>query len=79
MGVEQKNGKVCVLLFDPGRSSADMRKLLSPADKSSLNHLRRFPSHLKHQQYQVVVVQGVLSQHDKQVNTPPPNMTLSPF
>ncbi|XP_062843799.1 zinc finger-containing ubiquitin peptidase 1 isoform X2 [Trichomycterus rosablanca] len=68
VGVEEKkNGSVCALMFDPGCSSAETRKLLSPGAKStSFNRLRRFPSHLKHRQYQVVVVEGVLTEQEKQ-------------
>ncbi|XP_034170762.2 zinc finger-containing ubiquitin peptidase 1 isoform X1 [Pangasianodon hypophthalmus] len=69
VGVEERrNGNICVLLFDPGCSPAEMRKLLSPNTSSAhFNRLRKFPAHLKHQQYQVVVVEGVLSEEEKQV------------
>ncbi|XP_046732838.1 zinc finger-containing ubiquitin peptidase 1 isoform X2 [Silurus meridionalis] len=64
---ERRNGSICMLLFDPGCSPADMRKILGPNTSSNhLNRLRKFPTHLKHQQYQVVVVEGVLSKEEKQ-------------
>lgn len=57
-----------MLVFDPGCASADMRKLLTPNTSSThFNRLRKFPTHLKHRQYQVVVVEGVLSEEEKQV------------
>lgn len=64
---ERKNGNVALLLFDPGCFPAEMRKLLSPtAHSAGFNRLRKFPSHLKHKQYQVVAVEGVLSEQEKQ-------------
>ncbi|XP_060761512.1 zinc finger-containing ubiquitin peptidase 1 isoform X2 [Neoarius graeffei] len=68
VGVEQRrNGSICILVFDPGCSPAEMRKFLDLNTSSShFNRLRRFPTHLKHQQYQVVVVEGVLSEEEKQ-------------
>lgn len=69
VGVEErKNGSVCVVLFDPGCSPATMRKLLSPNTSTAVfNRLRKLPIHLKHQQYQMVVVEGVLSKEEKEV------------
>ncbi|TSN21181.1 Zinc finger with UFM1-specific peptidase domain protein [Bagarius yarrelli] len=68
VGVEERrNGSICLVLFDPGCPPAEMRKLLSPNSSSgNFNRLRKFPAHLKHQQYQVVVVGGVLSEEEKQ-------------
>ncbi|KAM9439941.1 zinc finger-containing ubiquitin peptidase 1 isoform 2-T2 [Clarias gariepinus] len=68
IGVEERrNGSVCVLLFDPGCSPGDMRKLLGPnASPTQFNRLRKFPAHLKHKQYQVVSVEGVLREDEKQ-------------
>ncbi|XP_060728829.1 zinc finger-containing ubiquitin peptidase 1 isoform X1 [Tachysurus vachellii] len=68
VGVEERrNGSICVLMFDPGCSPAEMRKLLNPnTSPSHFNRLRKFPTHLKKQQYQVVVVEGVLSEDEKQ-------------
>lgn len=72
VGVEERrNGSICVLMFDPGCSPAEIRKLLNPnTSPSHFNRLRKLPTHLKKQQYQVVVVEGVLSEEEKQVITP---------
>ncbi|KAF5890264.1 zinc finger with UFM1-specific peptidase domain protein-like isoform X1 [Clarias magur] len=68
IGVEERrNGSMCVLLFDPGCSPGEMRKLLGPnASPAQFNRLRKFPAHLKHKQYQVVSVEGVLCEDEKQ-------------
>lgn len=72
VGVEERrNGSICVVVFDPGCSPAEMRKLLNPnASSTQFNRLRKFPAHLKRQQYQVVVVEGVLSEEEKRVKAP---------
>uniref|UniRef100_A0A3B4DV75 Zinc finger-containing ubiquitin peptidase 1 n=1 Tax=Pygocentrus nattereri TaxID=42514 RepID=A0A3B4DV75_PYGNA len=65
---ERKNGSVCALLLDPGCSSGDMKKLLnSNTTAAFLSRMRKFPGHLKHAQYQVVVVEGVLTPEEKQI------------
>ncbi|XP_073341981.1 zinc finger-containing ubiquitin peptidase 1 isoform X2 [Pagrus major] len=68
VGLEQKkNGSLCLLLLDPGSSVSDTRKLLSRDTVSTaVRHIRKFPGSLKHKQYQVVVVHGVLSAQEKQ-------------
>ncbi|KAL7851754.1 hypothetical protein AOLI_G00221100 [Acnodon oligacanthus] len=68
VGVEErKNGSVCALLLDPGCSSGDMKKLLNSNTAAAfLSRMRKFPGHLKHAQYQVVVVEGVLTPEEKQ-------------
>ncbi|KAL6467441.1 hypothetical protein MHYP_G00231180 [Metynnis hypsauchen] len=64
---ERKNGSVCALLLDPGCSSGDMKKLLNSNTAAAfLSRMRKFPGHLKHKQYQVVVVEGVLTPEEKQ-------------
>ncbi|XP_066558813.1 zinc finger-containing ubiquitin peptidase 1 isoform X2 [Amia ocellicauda] len=64
---EKKNRNLCLLIFDPGCPPHDMQKLLGQnLNGGSLRHLRRFTSGLKHKQYQVVAVEGVLSQEEKQ-------------
>ncbi|CAK6972008.1 zinc finger-containing ubiquitin peptidase 1 [Scomber scombrus] len=70
VGLEQKkNGSLCLLLFDPGSSPSDTRKLLSRDNISrAIRHIRKFPSSLKQKQFQVVAVQGVLSTEDKQIS-----------
>lgn len=70
VGLEQKkNGSFCVLLLDPSSSVSDCRKLLSRDTWSTaVRFIRKFPRNLKHRQYQLVSVQGVLSAEDKQVS-----------
>uniref|UniRef100_A0A3Q3VYV1 Zinc finger-containing ubiquitin peptidase 1 n=1 Tax=Mola mola TaxID=94237 RepID=A0A3Q3VYV1_MOLML len=70
VGLEQKkNGSLCLLLLDPGSPVSETRKLLSGDTVSTaVRHIRKFPGSLKHKQYQVVVVQGVLSAADKQIS-----------
>lgn len=69
VGLEQrKNGSLCLLVLDPGSTVSDMRKLMSrDSVATAIRHIRKFPSSLKHKQYQVVAVQGVLSAEEKQV------------
>ncbi|XP_064804076.1 zinc finger-containing ubiquitin peptidase 1-like isoform X2 [Oncorhynchus masou masou] len=70
VGVEQKkNGSLCLLLLDPGCSPGDVRKLLSQDGSTvstAVRRMRKFSGNLKHRQYQVVVVDGVLSPEEKQ-------------
>ncbi|TKS81540.1 Amine sulfotransferase [Collichthys lucidus] len=68
VGLEQKkNGSLCLLLLDPGSSVSDTRKLLSKDTVSTaIRQVRKFPGSLKHKQYQVVVVRGVLSAEERQ-------------
>ncbi|XP_026226040.1 zinc finger-containing ubiquitin peptidase 1 isoform X2 [Anabas testudineus] len=67
VGLEQKkNGRMCLLILDPGSSMSDTRKLLSSDISTTIRHIRKFPCNLKHKQYQVVAVQGVLSAEAKQ-------------
>ncbi|KAG7469955.1 hypothetical protein MATL_G00134190 [Megalops atlanticus] len=68
VGIEQKkNGSLCLLIFDPGCPSGDMRKLLARdgITCASMRHLRKFLGSLKHSQYQIVAVEGVLSPEEK--------------
>ncbi|XP_036395261.1 zinc finger-containing ubiquitin peptidase 1 [Megalops cyprinoides] len=68
VGIEQKkNGSFCLLIFDPGCPPGDMRKLLARdgVTCASLRHLRKFLGGLKHNQYQIVAVEGVLSPEEK--------------
>uniref|UniRef100_A0A8C9T956 Zinc finger-containing ubiquitin peptidase 1 n=1 Tax=Scleropages formosus TaxID=113540 RepID=A0A8C9T956_SCLFO len=69
VGMEQKkNGTLCLLVFDPGCPLEDMRRLLTPGlGASSVRLFRKFPSQLKHKQYQVVSAEGVLSPEEKQL------------
>ncbi|XP_018612562.1 zinc finger-containing ubiquitin peptidase 1-like isoform X1 [Scleropages formosus] len=71
VGIEQKkNGTLCLLVFDPGCPLEDMRRLLTPGlGASSVRLFRKFPSQLKHKQYQVVSAEGVLSPEEKQVSS----------
>ncbi|KAM9852593.1 zinc finger-containing ubiquitin peptidase 1 [Aulostomus maculatus] len=69
VGLEQrKNGSLCLLLLDPDSSPSNTRKLMSPDTVSTaIRHLRHFPCRLKHEQYQVVAVEGVLTAEDKRM------------
>ncbi|XP_023186342.1 zinc finger with UFM1-specific peptidase domain protein isoform X1 [Xiphophorus maculatus] len=69
VGLEQrKNGSLCLLLLDPGSSSSDTRKLLSRETRlTAVQFVRKFPRNLKHKQYQLIAVQGVLSPEEKQI------------
>ncbi|XP_074539185.1 zinc finger-containing ubiquitin peptidase 1 isoform X2 [Halichoeres trimaculatus] len=70
VGLEQRrNGSLCLLLLDPASSVSETRKLLNrDSIGSALRHVRKFSSGLKHQQYQVVALQGVLSAEEKQIS-----------
>ncbi|XP_028984578.1 zinc finger-containing ubiquitin peptidase 1 [Betta splendens] len=69
IGLEQrKNGHLCLLVLDPGSSVSDTRKLLSKDISRAMSNIRRFPSSLKHKQYQVVAVQGLLSAEGKKIS-----------
>ncbi|XP_045901587.1 zinc finger-containing ubiquitin peptidase 1 isoform X1 [Micropterus dolomieu] len=70
VGLEQKkNGSLCLLLLDPGSSVFDTRTLSSKGTVSTaIRHIRKFPGSLKHKQYQLVAVQGVLSAEEKQIS-----------
>ncbi|XP_037310146.2 zinc finger-containing ubiquitin peptidase 1 [Pungitius pungitius] len=70
VGLEQKrNGSLCLLLLDPSSSASDTRKLLSADTVApAVRRVRRFPGSLKHRQYQVVAVQGVMSAEEKQIS-----------
>ncbi|KAM8868943.1 zinc finger-containing ubiquitin peptidase 1 isoform 2-T2 [Spinachia spinachia] len=69
VGLEQKkNGSLCLLLLDPSSSASDTRKLLRADTVSpAVRRVRRFPGSLKHKQYQVVAVHGVMSAEEKQI------------
>uniref|UniRef100_A0A8D1MXB3 Zinc finger-containing ubiquitin peptidase 1 n=1 Tax=Sus scrofa TaxID=9823 RepID=A0A8D1MXB3_PIG len=63
---ERKNRTLCLLIFDPGWPSRDMQKFLKQdMEASSLKQLRKFVGNLKHKQYQIVAVEGVLSSEEK--------------
>ncbi|XP_030054401.1 zinc finger-containing ubiquitin peptidase 1 [Microcaecilia unicolor] len=65
---ERKDRSFCLLIFDPGCPAKDMQKLLRPQiDGSDLKLLRRFVGNLKHKQYQLVTVEGILSLEEKAV------------
>ncbi|KAM6968094.1 zinc finger-containing ubiquitin peptidase 1 [Aplochiton taeniatus] len=68
VGLEQrKNGSLCLLMLDPGCSPTSVRKLfVSDCATTAVRRMRKFPGNLKHKQYQVVVVEGVLSPEEKQ-------------
>ncbi|XP_063166854.1 zinc finger-containing ubiquitin peptidase 1 [Candoia aspera] len=62
---ERKNRCLCLLIFDPGCPSQEMQKLLKGIDGNNLKFLRRLPGGLKHKQYQIVAVDGVLTEEEK--------------
>ncbi|XP_055981130.1 zinc finger-containing ubiquitin peptidase 1 [Sorex fumeus] len=63
---ERKNRTLCLLIFDPGCPSREMQKLLKPdMEASSIKQLRKFVGNLKHKQYQIVAVEGILSPEEK--------------
>ncbi|XP_022410735.1 zinc finger-containing ubiquitin peptidase 1 [Delphinapterus leucas] len=63
---ERKNRTLCLLVFDPGCPSREMQKLLKQdMEASSVKQLRKFVGNLKHKQYQIVAVEGVLSSEEK--------------
>uniref|UniRef100_A0A3P9JVM8 Zinc finger-containing ubiquitin peptidase 1 n=1 Tax=Oryzias latipes TaxID=8090 RepID=A0A3P9JVM8_ORYLA len=63
VGVEQrKSGALALLVLDPGSKLS----LSTDAVSVAIRHIRKFPSSLKHKQYQLLAVQGVLSAEDKQ-------------
>ncbi|XP_034553994.1 zinc finger-containing ubiquitin peptidase 1 [Notolabrus celidotus] len=70
VGLEQKkNGSLSLLLLDPASSMSETRKLLSrDSVGSALRHVRKSSGSLKHRQYQVVALQGVLSAEEKQIS-----------
>ncbi|XP_034385016.1 zinc finger-containing ubiquitin peptidase 1 [Cyclopterus lumpus] len=70
VGLEQKrNGSLCLLLLDPATSPSDARKLLSRDTVSmAARQVRRFPGSLKHKQYQVVAVHGVMSAEERRIS-----------
>lgn len=67
--MEQKvNGNLSLLLFDPAFAPGEMRRVLSQDTAASMvRRIRKFPGGLKHRQYQVVAVEGVLTPEEKQV------------
>lgn len=69
VGLEQKkNGSLCLLILDPGSSVADIRKMQNrDTITAAIRQIRKFPSALKHRQYQLVAAQGVLSEQEKRV------------
>ncbi|XP_043116446.1 zinc finger-containing ubiquitin peptidase 1 isoform X2 [Puntigrus tetrazona] len=68
VGMEQKvNGNLCLLLFDPGCAPGEMRKVLSQETAATtVRRMRKFINGLKHRQYQVVAVEGLLTPEEKQ-------------
>lgn len=66
---ERKNRTLCLLIFDPGCPSQEMQKLLKQdMEASNLKQLRKFVGNLKHKQYQIVAVEGVLTSEEKVVS-----------
>lgn len=67
--MEQKvNGNLFLLLFDPESTPGEMRRVLSQNTVATMvRRMRKLPSGLKHRQYQVVAVEGLLTPEEKQV------------
>uniref|UniRef100_A0A671K6N8 Zinc finger-containing ubiquitin peptidase 1 n=1 Tax=Sinocyclocheilus anshuiensis TaxID=1608454 RepID=A0A671K6N8_9TELE len=66
IGVEQKvNGNLCLLLFDPGCAPREMRVLSQDTAATMVRRMRKFSGGLKHRQYQVVAVEGLLTPEEK--------------
>lgn len=65
VGVEERNnGTLCLLIFDPGNQ--EMQKLLrSDITGMNLKMIRRFIGSMKHRQYQIVAINGILSAEEK--------------
>lgn len=70
---ERKNKSLCLLIFDPGCPSEEMQKLLKGIDGNNLKLFRRLPGGLKHKQYQIVSVDGMLTEEEKVVSIAEPN------
>ncbi|XP_056422366.1 zinc finger-containing ubiquitin peptidase 1 [Hyla sarda] len=65
---ERKNKSYCLLLFDPGCPSETMRRITRQnVDAADLKHFRKYIGGLKHKQYQIVAVEGILSPEEKAV------------
>ncbi|KAG8582534.1 hypothetical protein GDO81_008095 [Engystomops pustulosus] len=65
---ERKNHSYCLLLFDPGCPSEPMQRLTRKnLDAADLKPLRKYTGGLKHKQYQIVAVEGILSPEEKAV------------
>ncbi|XP_069582287.1 zinc finger-containing ubiquitin peptidase 1 [Ranitomeya imitator] len=63
---ERKNKSYCLLLFDPGCPSESMKRLTKQRlEGADLKHLRKYAGGLKHKQYQIVAVEGILSPEEK--------------
>lgn len=63
---ERKNRTLCLLIFDPGCPSREMQKLLKQdMEAGSLRQLRKCVGNLKHKQYQIVAVEGILSPEER--------------
>ncbi|KAL8186436.1 UNVERIFIED_CONTAM: Zinc finger-containing ubiquitin peptidase 1 [Gekko kuhli] len=62
---ERKNKTFSLLIFDPGCPTQEMQKLLNDVDINTMRLIRRFAGGLRHKQYQVVAVDGVLSEEEK--------------
>ncbi|XP_038655545.1 zinc finger-containing ubiquitin peptidase 1 [Scyliorhinus canicula] len=65
IGIEERNnGTLCLLVFDPGNH--EMQKLLRrDMTGVSLKMIRRFIGSMKHKQYQIVAVNGLLTMEEK--------------
>lgn len=70
VGIEESanNGETVLLLFDPGRNAAFMRKFLSDRPQYNLMSCVKFGlNRFKAQQYQIVAVDGIMSEAEAEV------------
>lgn len=70
VGVEEStNGETVLLLFDPGRNAAFMRKFLNDRPQYNLMNCVKFGlNRFKTQQYQIVAVDGIMSEAEAEVS-----------
>uniref|UniRef100_H3D289 C2H2-type domain-containing protein n=1 Tax=Tetraodon nigroviridis TaxID=99883 RepID=H3D289_TETNG len=68
LAAQGRGGGLCLLLLDPASSRSHAQRLRSRSGASAaVRSIRKFPRSLKHQQYQLVVPQGVLSAQERQI------------
>uniref|UniRef100_A0A8C4R3Z3 Zinc finger containing ubiquitin peptidase 1 n=1 Tax=Eptatretus burgeri TaxID=7764 RepID=A0A8C4R3Z3_EPTBU len=61
VGVEEwRNGGLCLLVFDPSQNCRTLQRVLD----LNVQPLRRFAGSLKHKQYQILAVEGVMTREE---------------
>ena len=67
MGVEERGAEVFLLLLDPLHSPRQVRAVLEdPTHRLRL--LRKSVNELKHKEYEIMLIDGILSDKEKQVS-----------